>query len=107
MAGPFKGLTVFSNNVHAQNSDSLSQAPASRALFGMSEDVYIGTILQRAPVSTYRYQPKKKESPTAFFKKADPTPGVPGVNQMVKPPNYPNITLAAPDGVLVSSPGRK
>ncbi len=26
---------------------------------------------------------------------------------MVKPPNYPNITLAAPDGVLVSSPGRK
>lgn len=107
MAGPFKGLTVFSNNVHAQNSDSLSQAPASRALFGMSEDVYIGTILQRAPASTYRYQPKKGESPTAFFKKADPTPGVPGVNQMVKPPSFPNITLAAPDGVLVSSSGRK
>ena len=68
MAGPFKGLTVFSNNVHAQNSDSLSQSPASRALFGMSEDVYIGTILQRAPASTYRYQPKKGKVRPRFSK---------------------------------------
>ncbi|MFT0800889.1 electron transport protein [Bacillus swezeyi] len=107
MAGPFKGLSVFSNNVHAQNSDSLSQSPGSQALFGMSEDVYVGTILQRAADQKYRYDPKKGENPGAFFEKADPTPGVPGVNQMIKPPSFPKITLAAPDGVHVGSPDRK
>ncbi|KKB73654.1 MULTISPECIES: hypothetical protein [Bacillus] len=107
MAGPFKGLSVFSNNVHAQNSDSLSQAPGSRALFGISPDVYIGTILQRAADRSYRYHPEKGESPSAFFAKADPTPGVPGVNQMVRPPSFPKITLAAPDGVHVGSPDKK
>src|SRR5690606_26761276 len=30
-AGPFHGLSAFSNNVHAQNSDSLGQAENSRA----------------------------------------------------------------------------
>ncbi|MFO6495768.1 MULTISPECIES: hypothetical protein [Bacillus] len=107
MVGPFKGLSAFSNNVHAQNSDSLSQSPGSRALFGMSEDVYLGTILQRAADRKYRYHPAKGETPAAFFKKNDPTPGVPGVNQMVKPPGFPKISLAAPDGVHVGSPGRK
>ncbi|WP_394356208.1 electron transport protein [Bacillus changyiensis] len=107
MAGPFKGLSVFSNNVHAQNSDSLSQAPASKALFGMSQDAYIGTILQHAAGQKYRYNPKSGKTPSEFFAKADPTPDVPGVNQMIKPPSFPKITLMAPDGVIVSSKGKK
>ncbi|MCF7618326.1 electron transport protein [Bacillus sonorensis] len=107
MAGPFKGLSVFSNNVHAQNSDSLSQVPGSQALFGMSRDVYLGTILQRAASKTYRYHPKGKDSPSAFFAKADPTPGAPGVNELIKPPSFPKITMVAPDGVNAGSSDRK
>ncbi|MDI5789721.1 hypothetical protein PO124_18800 [Bacillus licheniformis] len=65
----------------------------------MSEDVYIGTILQRAPASTYRYQPKKgKVRPR--FQKADPTPGVPGVNQMVKPPSFPKSLWRRPTACM-------
>lgn len=107
MAGPFKGLTVFSNNVHAQNSDALAQAPVSQALFGIDPEVYIGTILQNATDKKYRYDPKKGEKPSEFFTNIDPTPGVPGINQMVKPPSFPKITLVAPDGLHVSSPDYK
>jgi hypothetical protein len=39
--------------------------------------------------------------------KVDPTPGVPGVNEMVKPPSWPKLTLVAPDGMFVSSPGTR
>ncbi|PLR78727.1 electron transport protein [Bacillus sp. V3-13] len=107
MAGPFKGLSSFSNNVHAQNSDSLAQTPSSQALFDMDPEVYLGTILQNAAAEKFRFDPKKGEKPSSFFGKVDPTPGVPGINEMVKPPSFPKITLVAPDGLHVSSPDHK
>lgn len=105
MAGPFHGLSAFSNNVHAQNSDSLAQAEASPYLFGMDKEVYIGTILQNAANPKYRYNPKSGLKPSEFFAKVDPTPGVPGVNEMIKPPSFPKLTMMAPDGLYISSPG--
>jgi hypothetical protein len=105
MAGPFKGLSAFSNNVHAQNSDSLGQADASPVLFGISKEKYLGIILQNAANPKYRYQPEKGEMPSAFFAKLDPTPGVPGVNEMVKSPSYPKVNLVAPDGLMINSKG--
>ncbi|OJF17332.1 MAG: electron transport protein [Bacillaceae bacterium G1] len=106
-AGPFHGLSAFSNNVHAQNSDSLGQAENSRALFGIDKEVYLGTVLQNAANPKYRYDPASGVRPSAFFEQVDPTPGVPGVNEMIKPPSFPNVNLLAPDGLFVSSPGYK
>jgi hypothetical protein len=106
-AGPFRGLSVFSNNVHAQNADTLSQSEISKALFGIDKEVYLGTILQNAADPAYRFNPEKNEKPSEFFKKVDPTPHAPGVNEMIKPPTFPNISLVAPDGLIVSSPGFK
>lgn len=106
-AGPFHGLSAFSNNVHAQNSDSLAQAEASPALFRMDKEVYLGTILQNAANPKYRYDPKSGLNPSEFFAKVDPTPGVPGVNEMIKPPSFPKLTLMAPDGLFISSSGYK
>jgi hypothetical protein len=58
MADPFKGISTFNNNVHAQNSDSLSQSEVSRELFGIDKEVYIGTVLQNAANPKFRYTPK-------------------------------------------------
>jgi len=105
MAGPFKGLSTFSQNVHAQNSDSLSQADVSKELFGMDKEVYLGTILQNAANPKYRFDPKKRQKPSEFFATVDPTPGSPGVNELIPSPTFPKVSLIAPDGLLASSPG--
>ncbi|WP_257346698.1 electron transport protein [Pseudalkalibacillus decolorationis] len=103
--GAFKGLSTFINNVHAQNSDSLSQSEASKALFGMDKEVYLGTLLQNAANEKYRYNPSEDETPSEFFASVDPTPGVPGVNELVALPQFPKVSAVAPDGLIVSSPG--
>ncbi|QIZ67600.1 electron transport protein [Geobacillus subterraneus] len=103
--GPFRGLSAFSNNVHAQNADSLAQAEISEALFGIDKEVYLGTILQNAANPRYRYRPTTKEKPSVFFAKVDPTPDTVGVNQLVAPPQFPKVSLVAPDGLIVSEPG--
>jgi cytochrome c551/c552 len=105
MAGPFNGLSTFSNNVHAQNTDSTSQAEVSEALFGIDKEVYLGTLLQNAADPTYRFNPKQTKKPSEFFAKIDPTPSAPGVNELVKTPQFPKVSLIAPDGLIASSPG--
>ncbi|WP_027417856.1 hypothetical protein [Aneurinibacillus terranovensis] len=104
-AGPFKGLSSLNNNVHAQNSDTLSQSETSKALFGIDKEVFIGTILQNAANPKYRYNPGKRENPSAFFINVDPTPGAPGVNELVRPPQFPKVSVIAPDGLIAGSPG--
>ncbi|WP_251551432.1 electron transport protein [Neobacillus muris] len=106
-AGPFKGLAAFSNNVHAQNADSLSQSELSKDLFGVDKEVYLGTILQNAANPKFRYEPALKEKPSEFFRDVDPTPDAVGINQIVEPPQFPKISFVAPDGVIVSSPKHK
>lgn len=106
-AGPFHGLSAFSNNVHAQNSDSLAQVEASPELFGLDKEVYLGILLQNSANPRYRYDPRSGLKPSEFLAKVDPTPGVPGVNEMIKPPSFPNLTLMAPDGLFISSRGFK
>ncbi|AGT31854.1 hypothetical protein M493_07860 [Geobacillus genomosp. 3] len=104
-AGSFHGLAAFSNNVHAQNADSLAQVEVSDELFGIDKEVYLGTILQNAANPRFRYRPTMKEKPSVFFAKADPTPKAVGVNQLVAPPQFPNVSLVAPDGLIASEPG--
>ncbi|MGG3844627.1 electron transport protein [Aeribacillus composti] len=106
-AGSFRGLSAFSNNVHAQNADTLSQSEISKDLFGIDKEVYLGTILQNAANPNFRYNPKSGIKPSKFFQTVDPTPDVPGINQLVAPPQFPKVSLTAPDGLIVSSPGYK
>ncbi len=107
MAGPFKGLSSFSNNVHAQNADPLSQADISKPLFGIDKEVYIGTILQNAANPTFRFSPGSGMKPSEFFASVDPTPDSTGINELVPSPVYPKVSIVAPDGLFVSSPGFK
>lgn len=105
MAGPFRGLSVFNNNVHAQNTDTLSLADQSQALFDVDKEVFIGTLLQNAAHPQFRYDPHSNEKPSQFLASVDPTPGSPGINENIKLPSYPNITLMVPNGSFSSSPG--
>ncbi|MGG1878742.1 electron transport protein [Paenibacillus cisolokensis] len=105
--GPFKGLSSFTNNVHAQNTDSLSQMDVSDSFFGIDKEVYVGTILQNAANPKYRYDPKSGMKPSVFFDTLDPNPGTAGANEVIKIPNYPKVSAFAPNGLYVNTPGYK
>ncbi|MEC2074944.1 electron transport protein [Metabacillus fastidiosus] len=105
--GNFKGLSTFNNNVHAQNTDSLTQAELSKELFGMDKEVYIGTILQKAAHKKYRYKTSMGVKPSNFLKERGPTRGADGLSDVIESPNYPKVSYVAPDGFIASSPGYK
>lgn len=107
MAGPFNGLSTFSNNVHAQNADATTISHASAELFGIDREVYLGTVLQKASNPKLRYKPDKKMKPSEFFKTIDPTPNAPGVLEAVELPAFPKVSIVAPSGVIANSPGFK
>jgi len=103
--GPFRGLSVQTNNVHALNSDALAHVGSSRALFDMDPEVYLAILLRNAPDSRYRFDPASGRRPSEFFASVDPTPGAPGVNEAVELPTHPKASQISPDGLLVSDPG--
>ena len=104
-AGPFRGLSVQTNNVHALNADTLTHADASRTLFGIDKELYLATVLRHAAATRFRYDPARGETPSAFFHGRDPTPEAPGINELVQVPTYPGVSLIAPNGLWNSSPG--
>jgi hypothetical protein len=105
--GPFLGVSVLNNNVHALNSDGLSQAEATRDLFGFDKEMTYGIVLQHAANSRYRYHPEEHgDRPSAFFARVNPTPLATGFNEMVKAPTFPKGSLVSPDGLFISKPGR-
>jgi hypothetical protein len=107
VVGPFRGLTAAINNAHAQNMDALSQSEIAGPVMQIDKEVYIGTILQRAAYSRYRYDPATGVKPSDFFATVDPTPGMPGVNRMIPSPNYPKISYMSAVGLFNSDPGYK
>ena len=104
-AGPFKGLAAITSHVHAIGSDGLSQAASSAFLMGLDPEVYLGTLLQNAARTRYRYVPTRGQTPSAFFAQVDPTPGAPGVNQIVRLPTFPHTSLMSEVGLVGSAPG--
>ncbi|CAG9613068.1 hypothetical protein BACCIP111899_02263 [Bacillus rhizoplanae] len=104
-AGPFKGLSVINSAVNIQGSDLTTLAHASPFLFKIDKEVYLGTMLQNAANLKYRYDPKSGKKPSEFFASVDPTPGVPGVNELIALPTFPRPSLISPNGLLSSSPG--
>ena len=103
-AGPFRGLTAFTNNF-ARDSDALTDTEASETLFGLGKEAYLETILRRAASPRFRYRPGAGLRPSDFFAQVDPTPGAPGVNEVVLPPTFPAASPVAPSGLFVGSPG--
>ncbi|WP_051340441.1 hypothetical protein [Azospirillum halopraeferens] len=103
--GPFRGLNVLNNNVHALNTDSTAQADHAPILFGMDRERYIATILRNAPGADFRYDPADGRLPSEVLAAADPNPGTPGIIRMVPMPGYPAADYLTSDGLIVSVPG--
>lgn len=107
LIGPFNGLSAALNNAHGQNMDAVSQAPKSKEVLDIHEEVYLGTIFQRAATPKYRWEPNSAEKPTEFFERIDPTPGVAGVIELIPTPNFPKMSYLSTVGAFTSSPGYK
>lgn len=107
LIGPFNGLSVLNNAVHAVNSDPLSQVPLSRELFGMDPEVYIATLLRNAANPRFRYDYESGRLPSEVLAEADPLPGQPGVNDIVRLPTWPQPSLLSFDGSIISKIGSR
>jgi hypothetical protein len=106
--GPFHGVSVLNNNVHALNSDGLSQAEASQDIFGFDKEFTYGIVLQNAAATRYRFRPDEHgPRPSLFFAQVNPTPIAVGFNEMVEIPTFPKGSLISPDGLFISKPGRR
>jgi hypothetical protein len=104
-AGPFMGLSVLNNNVHALNSDGLSQAEASEYLFGFDKELTYAVVLQNASRGRYRWDPHSGIRPSTFFARRNPTPPTMGFNRMIHTPSFPKGSLISPDGLFISNDG--
>jgi hypothetical protein len=105
--GPFMGLSVLNNNVHALNSDGLSQAEASEDLFGFDKEITYAMVLQNSSQSRYRWRPERNIRPSTFFLQRNPTPPTMGINRMIHTPSFPKGSLISPDGLFISIEGSK
>lgn len=101
--GWFHGLTTLNSNVHAVNSDMTTGADASKPMYGIEKDTYLGTILQNSANPKFRLP--ENANPTQFLNSVDPTPGTPGLNQVTPMPGYPKGSLFILDGLIAGSPG--
>ena len=105
-AGPFRGLSMLSNNVHGLNADATNEAAGAPDLFGLDTEVYLGTLLQRAPAARLRYAQRGGRKPSEILAAADPTRGSPGLNQAVVLPTWPRASFMSSNGLVASVPGR-
>ncbi|WP_434130628.1 hypothetical protein [Methylocaldum sp. GT1BB] len=101
--GWFHGLTTLNANVHGTNSDMTTGADSSESLLGIDKETYLGVILQRSANEGFRLS--EGEQPSLFFKRIDPTPGTPGMNQAVTMPGYPKGSIFILDGLMPNTPG--
>ncbi|MBW4449786.1 MAG: hypothetical protein KME38_23845 [Spirirestis rafaelensis WJT71-NPBG6] len=101
--GWFHGLTTLNNNVHAANSDPTNDSNSAKYLLGIDKETYLGVPLQNAANPKFRLPEGAK--PSVFFEKNDPTPGEPGINEVIKMPGFPKASIFILDGLLANSPG--
>ncbi|WP_442854680.1 hypothetical protein [Fischerella sp. PCC 9605] len=101
--GWFHGLTTLNNAVFGLNADPTTTADASESVLGIDKEVYLGTMLQNASSREYRLPEGAK--PSEFFDRVDPTPGEPGINSVIKMPEYPKGTLFMQNGLMANTPG--
>ncbi|WP_078544959.1 hypothetical protein [Litchfieldia alkalitelluris] len=105
--GPFHGLSAAINNAHSQNMDAISQSAISEKVLQINKEVYFATLLQNAANPKFKYDISSEVKPSDFFKGVDPTPGVPGVNELIYSASFPKINYLTSISLLSSSPGFK
>jgi hypothetical protein len=105
MAGPFRGLSVLNNNVHALNADGSMHADIVPDLYGIDKEVYLATILQNAANDRFRYDPASGRKPSEFFAEVNPR-GEPGLSHTIALPTYPKASFISPSSIWISLPGR-
>lgn len=103
--GWFQGLTTLNSNVHATNSDPTTGADSSQPLLRIDKETYLGVIFQKAANPKFRLPEGAR--PSEFFNSIDPTPGEPGMNEVIRMPGYPKGSPFMLDGLMASSPGYK
>lgn len=101
--GWFHGLTTLNNAVFGLNADPSTTADESEEILGIDKDVYLGTMLQNA--SSQKFQLPQGAKPSEFFDEVDPTPGTPGINSVIKMPEYPKGSLFMQNGLMANTPG--
>ncbi|MBD1921088.1 hypothetical protein H6F77_08290 [Microcoleus sp. FACHB-831] len=101
--GWFHGLTTLNSNVHGTNSDATTGADSSEPLLGIDKETYLGVILQNSANKSFRLPQGAR--PSKFFDKIDPTPGYPGMNEVIPMPGFPKGSPFILDGLMASSPG--
>ena len=106
MAGPFRGLSMLGNNVHALNADALAHTAVSEPLFGIDKEVYIATLLQNASYRPMRYDPAGGRRASEFLASVRPTQAPAGMSHYVAAPTFPKASVVAPNGLWISPPGR-
>lgn len=101
--GWFHGLTTLNSNVHGTNSDPTLGADSSLPMLGIDKETYLGVIFQNAANPAFRLPEGAK--PSEFLDKIDPTPGQPGMNEVIRMPGYPKGSPFILDGLMANSPG--
>lgn len=100
--GWFDGLVTLNSNVHATNSDPTMVMENANTVLGIDEETYLGLIFQNASNPDWRIP--EDAQPSEFFETFDPTPNIPGMNEVVQMPNYPDASEFIVDGLLANSP---
>ncbi|MDP8964990.1 MAG: hypothetical protein M3O33_13625 [Cyanobacteriota bacterium] len=101
--GWFHGLSTLNSNVHGTNSDPTLGADSSLPMLGIDKEAYLGVIFQNAANPAFRLPEGAK--PSEFLDKIDPTPGQPGMNEVIRMPGYPKGSPIILDGLMANSPG--
>ena len=101
--GWFHGLTTLNNAVFGLNADPTTTADESEEILGIDKEVYLGTMLQNA--SSQKFKLPEGAQPSEFFDEVDPTPGNPGINSVIKMPEYPKGSLFMQNGLMANTPG--
>lgn len=101
--GWFHGLSTLNSNVHGTNSDPTLGADSSLPMLGIDKETYLGVIFQNAANPAFRLPEGAK--PSEFLDKIDPTPGQPGMNEVIRMPGYPKGSPFILDGLMANSPG--
>ena len=104
--GPFRGLASVAGDHHGFSIDPTAYAGAAPTLLGLDPEVYLAILLQSAPRSELRFDPREGRKPSEIMAELDPTPGVPGLTRHASFPASPRPNYVTAAGLVPVRPGR-
>lgn len=76
-------------------------------MFDLPPDLHLAVVLQNTAGRRFRLAEHPGMTPSEVLAASTPTPWGPGLNELIRPPTYPRITSAVPDGIMISNAGRR